>query len=70
MGVFSFSTTKPNGVVAQVNHERRPVMLDNAADWMTWIDGLPKAAQELLATHPASRLRLGQAGFDKMDFLT
>ncbi|WP_072387079.1 SOS response-associated peptidase [Hyphomicrobium sp. CS1BSMeth3] len=67
MDVYSFFTTLPNSVVERVNHERMPVILDNEADWLAWMDGPPAAARKLLRTYPAERLHLVQTGYEKQD---
>ncbi len=55
--------------MATINHERMPVLLADEADFTTWLDGSPYEAFVLVGEHPSDRMRIVQAGFDKVDRL-
>lgn len=64
---YSFMTTTPNPLVATINHERMPVLLDSEADFATWLDGTPEEAYSLAREFPAERMRMVGEGFGKAD---
>ena len=66
---YSFMTTEPNELVATINHERTPVLLDSPELFETWLRGTPDEAFALAKTYPAERMRMVQSGFDKEDLL-
>jgi putative SOS response-associated peptidase YedK len=37
--VFAFMMTKPNELMASINHERMPVLISDPADFDTWLLG-------------------------------
>lgn len=65
--VFSFFTTTPNALVATVNHERMPVLLDGAEQMRCWLEASPKEAFGLVRDLPPERLRIVRAGLEKED---
>lgn len=67
--LFAFLTTTPNDVVAKVNHERMPVLLDREEQFETWLKGSSKEAFALARQYPAANMRLVQSGLDKEDLL-
>jgi putative SOS response-associated peptidase YedK len=67
--VFSFMTTTPNALVGSINHERMPVLLGDERAFATWLKGSPTEARTLLAEYPSERMRMVQAGYDKLDLL-
>ena len=69
LDVFAFMTTAPNALVASINHERSPVLLDQPEQFETWLSGTPDEAFSLAREYPADRMRIVQQGFDKEDLL-
>ena len=69
LDVFSFMTTLPNSLVATVNHERMPVLLDREDQFERWLEGTPNEAFDLARIYPAERMRIVQSGFEKKDLL-
>ncbi len=67
--VFSFMTTRPNPLVATINHERMPVVLSCEADFETWLTGSPEAAFALAKPYPADKMTIVLEGFEKRDLL-
>lgn len=67
--VFSFMTTTPNTLVGSINHERMPVLLGDERAFATWLQGSPAEARALLTEYPPERMRMVQAGYDKIDLL-
>ena len=64
---YSFLTTTPNALVAQINHERMPVLLTREEEFDTWLRGSPNEA--LAREYPSDQMRIVQEGFDKEDLL-
>lgn len=64
---FAFLTTLPNALVATINHERMPVILDGEEPCRLWLEGTPDAAFALAQPLPPERLRIVQDGFEKRD---
>ncbi len=66
---YAFLTTKPNTLVAAINHERMPVLLTREEEFQTWLKGPPQAALALARSHPAQEMQIVQEGLDKEDLL-
>jgi putative SOS response-associated peptidase YedK len=67
--VFSFMTTLPNALVATINHERMPVLLDSPEVFDTWLNGTPEEAFALARSYPPGRMAIVQEGMEKRDRL-
>ena len=67
--VFAFMTTTPNALVATINHERMPVLLDRPEQFETWLEGTPDEAFALAREYAPDAMRIVQSGFDKKDLL-
>ncbi len=65
--VYSFMTTTPNALVATINHERMPVILDGEAAFRTWLEGSPNEAFALAREHPPEAMWMVQEGREKKD---
>ena len=66
---FAFMTTTPNALVATINHERMPVILDSEEAATTWLEGTPDAAFALARELAPERMQIVQEGFEKRDLL-
>ena len=69
LDVFSFMTTTPNALVATINHERMPVLLEREEQFATWLDGPPDEAFALAREYPPEGMCIVQSGFEKQDLL-
>lgn len=69
LDVFSFMTTLPNTLVATVNHERMPVLLDGEQQFETWLSGSPQEAFSLVKSFDPDAMRIVQSGSDREDLL-
>ena len=67
LDVYAFLTTTPNSLVATINHERMPVMLNSAEACETWLTGADDAAFALAREYPPEQMRIVREGFDKSD---
>ena len=66
---FAFMTTLPNALVATINHERMPVILEGDDAFETWLEGSPDAAFALAQSTAPERMAIVQGGFEKRDLL-
>lgn len=69
LDVFSFLTTRPNALVATINHERMPVLLSGEDQFETWLSGSPQEAFSLVRPFEADAMRIVQSGADREDLL-
>jgi putative SOS response-associated peptidase YedK len=69
LDVTAFMTTTPNALVATINHERMPVLLDTPETQEAWLRGSADEAFALIREHPPERMRMVQSGFEKEDRL-
>lgn len=67
LDVFAFMTTTPNALVATVNHERMPVLLDHPDQLDCWLEGSPAEAMSLVHEHAPEDMRIVLAGMAKLD---
>lgn len=67
--VFAILTTNPNDLVATINHERMPVLLDRQEQFEIWLNGSPSEALALIRSYDANGMRIVQAGSDREDLL-
>lgn len=67
LDVYAFLTTTPNSLVATINHERMPVLLDSHGACDVWLNGTHDEAFALAAEHPPDAMRIVREGFDKTD---
>ena len=67
--VYAIMTTLPNALVADINHERMPVLLTEEAHFDQWLAGSPKEALALVNSYDPERMRIVQEGLDKEDLL-
>lgn len=67
LDVYAFLTTTPNSLVAIVNHERMPVVLNSAEACELWLTGSNDAAFALAREYPPEQMRIVREGFDKAD---
>lgn len=65
--VFAFLTTKPNKLIATINHERMPVILTKEEDFNTWLNGKTSDADKLVRQYPSDQMRIVQEGLEKAD---
>ena len=66
---FAFMTTTPNALVATINHERMPVILEGEQAFATWLEGTPDDAFALAREFAPERMQIVQEGFEKRDLL-
>lgn len=69
LDVFAFLTTTPNSLVATVNHERMPVLLNSASACDQWLDGAEDEAFALAQEYPPDAMQIVREGFDKADLV-
>jgi len=69
LDVFSFLTTLPNALVATINHERMPVLLNGERQFETWLHGSPQEAFSLVKCFDTDAMRIVQSGSDREDLL-
>ena len=67
LDVYAFLTTTPNSLVATVNHERMPVLLNSADACDVWLNGTEDEAFALAREYPHDAMRIVREGFDKSD---
>jgi putative SOS response-associated peptidase YedK len=67
LDVYAFLTTTPNSLVATVNHERMPVLLNSAEACDLWLNGDEDEAFALAREYPPDAMRIVREGFDKAD---
>jgi hypothetical protein len=67
--VFSFMTSLPNRLTAQINHERSPVLLTEEDEFKTWLTGTTEEAMGLVKPFDPDRMAIVQSGFEKKDLL-
>lgn len=67
--VFSFLTTEPNQLTADINHERMPVLLSTDEAFETWLTASPADAFALAHPFPADTMRIVQYGDQRKDLL-
>lgn len=67
--VFSILTTQPNALVATINHERMPALLDTDEAFEIWLSGSPSEAISLVRSYDAEGMRIVQVGSDREDLL-
>ena len=67
LDVYAFLTTTPNDLVATVNHERMPVLLNSRDACDIWLDGRDDDAFALARNYPAEAMQIVREGFDKSD---
>jgi putative SOS response-associated peptidase YedK len=67
--VYAFLTTTPNSLVATVNHERMPVLLNHEEQFATWLNGTPEEALAVAREYPPHAMRIVREGMDKEDEL-
>ena len=67
LDVFAFMTTTPNALVATVNHERMPVLLDRPEQFETWLHGTPAEAFALAREYAPEDMHIVREGFEKQD---
>ena len=65
--VYSFMTSEPNSATSSINHERSPVLLDDAEQCDTWLSGTAEQAFDLVRPIDGARLRIVREGFTKRD---
>ena len=57
-------------LVATANHERMPVLLTQAEEFETWMQGTPTEAMALAREFPPDEVQIAQTGYEKEDLLT
>lgn len=67
---YSIMTTKPNKLVAQVHPQRMPVILTEADEYETWLNGTPVEARTLVRSYPADKMEIVQSGAERKDLMT
>ena len=67
LDVYAFLTTTPNSLVATINHERMPVLLNSWDACQLWLEGAPDDAFALAQEYPPEAMRIVREGFDKTD---
>ena len=68
--VFAFMTTEPNALTASINHERMPVLINDPADFETWLSAPPQEAFRLARSYAAEQMHIVQSGAEREDLLT
>ena len=68
--VYSFMTTTPNELVAEIHPKRMPVMLTKEEEWECWLSGTPDEARSLVRSYPAGKMEIVQSGAERSDLLT
>jgi len=69
LDVFSILTTRPNALVATINHERMPVLLRSEDEFETWLSGSPQEAFSLIRSVEADAMRIVRSGTDREDMV-
>lgn len=69
LDVYSFLTTRPNALVATINHERMPVLLSEEEQFEMWLSGSPQQAFSLVQSFDADAMQIVQSGADREDLL-
>lgn len=67
LDVYAFLTTTPNALVATVNHERMPVLLDSEDLFDCWLNGTPDEARALAREYAPDGMQIVREGFEKED---
>ena len=67
LDVYAFLTTTPNALVATINHERMPVLLNSLEACRVWLEGTPQEAMTLAQEYPPDAMHIVREGFDKSD---
>lgn len=68
--VYAFLTTEPNRlIVDNIDHDRMPVLLNEEAEFETWLSGTTEEALKLVKSYAADDMRIVQAGKEKKDLL-
>jgi putative SOS response-associated peptidase YedK len=67
LDVFAFLTTTPNPLVATINHERMPVLLNSWDACQAWLTGTPAEAMALARAYPPEAMQIVREGFEKAD---
>ena len=61
LDAYSFTTTAPNALTDSINHERMPV-LSEEADFETWLSISPAEAFALARSYDPAAMRIVQSG--------
>ena len=67
LDVYAFLTTTPNSLVATINHERMPVLLNSREACEVWLEGAPDEAIALAREYAPEAMHIVREGFDKSD---
>jgi putative SOS response-associated peptidase YedK len=55
-GTFSFTRLTLNRLASAINHERMPVLLAGAEQWVAWLDGSGADARRLITPFAGQRM--------------
>jgi putative SOS response-associated peptidase YedK len=63
--VYAFLTTRPNKLVATVNHARTPILLTREEEFETWLKGSTEEALALAREYPPEQMRIELEGLGR-----